>query len=721
MARPRRPTKRRGKARSEGRSRSKRAAPLDPERIVGALAARGRRGVPATQLLRSLGADRGALRSLRRMLRELDREGRVEKVRGGWRVPRADGLVEAAIVEGSERGGVAEDDRGQTYRLRDTEGAKPGDRVVMATRGGRADVLGVVSGGRDHWVGILQRQGSLYGIGPYRDEGDWWLRVAKNETGGAEPGDVVVAVPAQRPGRKRRSDDVSPWARVTERLGRPGEPDADFAALVWRHRLPTDFSEAVRREVDALRDDGDATPGRRDLRQKTFVTIDPATARDHDDAVCVERAGNGFVLWVAIADVAHWVAPGSAIDREALFRGNSVYFPDRAIPMLPERLSSDLCSLVPDADRRVMVVELHADARGRVTRRRFHPGLIRSCARLSYEEAARAIEDGRDDVPCTEMLRDLGTLTRALRKRRVEAGSLDFELPTPVFRFDAHGQPVDAQAAPRNDAHRAIEEAMLAANQAVAEFLIDAEVEAVHRIHEPPAPRDRERLVLELTAMGLLEGGDPDALSAHQLAQALERSRGHPAERWIQQLALRSMRQARYSARSSPHFALAFEAYLHFTSPIRRYADLAVHRALKAHLAGDAPALRRRQAENVAVRASYRERVAVAAEREMDQLKACVLLRQHLGEEHDGTVAGLARHGLYVRLDRFEVEGLVHVSRLPDHYELDASGRALQSATGRYALGDRVRVRVAGADPVLARVDFELLDPPRRGRRRGGG
>jgi len=238
----------------------------------------------------------------------------------------------------------------------------------------------------------------------------------------------------------------------------------------------------------------------------------------------------------------------------------------------------------------------------------------------------------------------------------------------------------------------------------------------VHRIHEPPAPPDLERLTTELTALGLIEGGAPDQLSARELARALERAVGTPAERWIHQLALRSMRRARYSARSIPHYALGFEHYLHFTSPIRRYPDLAVHRALTAALAGDPPALTRARAESIAVRSSFRERVAALAEREMDRLKACVLLRDHVGERHEGTVTGLARHGLYVMLDAWWVEGLVHVSRLPDYSELSEDGRALVSGRTRYELGDRVAVTIAAADPVTARIDFELELRRKRGR-----
>jgi ribonuclease R len=362
-------------------------------------------------------------------------------------------------------------------------------------------------------------------------------------------------------------------------------------------------------------------------------------------------------------------------------------------------------------------VEIPFDERGEPGRTRFHRAVIRSRARLTYEQAAAAIEQGDDAVPEAPMLRDLARLARTLRERRRAAGSLDFELPSPTFVLDDRGYPIDVRPAPRNDAHRAIEEAMLAANRAVAEWLVERELEAVHRVHEPPAPPDLERLTTELVALGLVDGGAADGLSSRELARALERAAGSPAERWIHQLALRSMKRARYSAHSVPHYALGFEHYVHFTSPIRRYADLAVHRALTAALAGEPPALMRARAESIAVRSSFRERVAMLAEREMDQIKACVLLRPHVGERHEGTVTGLARHGLYVTLDAWWVEGLVHVSRLPDFTELSEDGRALVSASARYELGDRVVVTIAAADPVMARIDFEL--EMRRRRRRG--
>jgi ribonuclease R len=717
MGRPRPPAKRRGRgrARDTGRQpkRTRRDVALDAERVVGVLAGRGRGGVTAARLLRMLGAGRNELRALRRILRQLETQGRVLCVEGSWRVPRADGFVEGELIARDR----VRDDVGREHRIDDAGAAQPGDRVLIAPlAGARAELLSVISAERDHWIGILRGHGKMLGIAPYRDEGDWWIRVARGDTRGAAVGDVVRAEPVEHGTKRRSQREGPPWARIVERLGRPGDPDADFAAVVWRYQLPLEFPPDAIAQAEALREpDARELAARTDLRDRAFVTIDPATARDHDDAVFVEAQRGGFRLWVAIADVSRWVEPGSPIDREALRRGNSVYFPDRAIPMLPERLSGDVCSLRPDVDRLVLAVEMAFDERGEPGRVRFSDAVIRSRARLTYEQAAAAIEAGDDSLPEAPMLRELGRLARILGERRRAAGSLDFELPSAAFSLDERGFPIDAAPAARNEAHRAIEEAMLAANRAVAEWLVAHEVDAVHRVHEPPAPPDLERLTTELTALGLVDGGATDALTPRELGRALERAVGSPAERWIHQLALRSMRRARYSARGVPHFALAFEHYLHFTSPIRRYADLAVHRALRAALAGDRPALTRARAEAIAVRASYRERVATLAEREMAQIKACVLLRSHVGERHEGTITGLARHGLYVTLDAWWVEGLVHVSRLSGYAELTENGRALVAGHTRYELGDRVVVTIASADPVTARIDFDLETRRRRG------
>jgi ribonuclease R len=420
-------------------------------------------------------------------------------------------------------------------------------------------------------------------------------------------------------------------------------------------------------------------------------------------------------LWVAIADVAHYVAPGSPLDREALRRGNSVYFPDRAIPMLPEALSGDLCSLRPGVDRLVLVAELTVAPSGDASLRRLATGVIRSRARLVYEEAARVMEGG---PPAKELGREVGEQLRGLRRvaesllaRRGAAGSIDFDLPSAEIVLGDEAQPVDIVETPRTVAHRAIEEAMLAANRAVAEALDAAGLPAIHRNHEKPAPEDLETLRELLEGLGLLPAGALREISPAEIARALRSAAGRPEERLVHQVALRSMRQARYEVEVRGHFALAFRHYAHFTSPIRRYADLTVHRSVKALLGlggetADAAWLRA-----VAARLSWRERVAMEAEREMVEIKKCVFLAAHVGETHAGTVSGVARHGLYVTLEAFFVEGLVHTSRLPGRFELDERAHALvaRGSRRRLRLGDRLRVRVDASDPVRGRIDFSLV------------
>jgi ribonuclease R len=691
--------------------------------VLAALDRRGRPLLTPSAVTRELGLEHSALRRVRRILRALEDEGRVERIRGRFRARRRDGLFEGTY-EGGTR---AVDDAGGAWRVRADPGVRAGDRVLLQpltdTGGARAEMLHAVGGPRETWLGIFHRRGRLACVTPYRDDGEWLVRVARADANGAAEGDVVVLAPVERRGAKRARNGAPdgeaeryapPWGRVIERLGRPGEPEADFAAVVWRHRLPVDFPPMALEWAASLPDalDANEVARRVDLRDRAFVTIDPATARDHDDAVCVEvLPGDALRLWVAIADVSHYVTPGSPVDREALRRGNSVYFPDRAIPMLPERLSGDVCSLRPEVDRTALVVELEVDGSGRVQRRAFYPGVIRSRARLSYEEAADAMV--REDSRCAQSaeLRALADLAERLGARRRAAGSIDFELPEAEVVLDARGRPIDVRRAARTPAHRAIEEAMLAANRAVAEALSGAGVAAIHRTHDAPTPADSEALWELLGGFGLLDAPPGPDLSPRDVARALSRARGHAAEPFVHAAVLRCMRQARYDAERQGHFALAFPHYLHFTSPIRRYADLVVHRVLKEWIASAPVRLHTDRARRIAARVSFRERLAIDAEREMVDLKKCGFMREHVGEVHEGSVTGVARHGLYVTLDAWFIEGLVHVSKLDEYVALDESGWALvaERSGRRYKLGDRVRVCVAAVDPIAARIDFELV------------
>jgi ribonuclease R len=584
-------------------------------------------------------------------------------------------------------------------------------------------VLRFADAEREHWVGILTRHGVSAFVTPYRDDATWRVAIGARDLGGAEDGEVVVVEPL-RGGR-------GPRGRVLEVLGRPGAPEADFRAVVWRRGLRTRFPAEADAAAAALAERPDRGEVRRrvDLRDLPFVTIDPASARDHDDAVCVEgRPGGEARLRVAIADVSHYVPPGSELDGEALRRGNSVYFPDRAIPMLPARLSSLVCSLLPGVDRLALVAELDVDAGGRVGHRAFYPAVIRSRARLAYDDAALAMQGDAAvraalGADVAAQLDALAGVASDLSRHRFAQGSLDFDLPTAEIVLSPAGMPTGVALAPRTPAHRAIEEAMLAANREVAELLFAAAAPALYRNHEPPAREDAEALARLLARLGLLEGSAEAELTPRRLARALARLDGRPEETLVHRTVLRRMRQARYGARSLGHFALGFRHYVHFTSPIRRYSDLVTHRVLKAVIGESAVApVASRGLDAIANRISFTERVAEAAEREMIEIKKCVFIAERVGEVFDGSVTGVARHGLYVTLDGAFVEGLLHISALDRGLFFDEEAMALVARrSGRgHRLGDRLRVRLAHVDPVRTRIDLALLpDDGSRRRVRG--
>jgi ribonuclease R len=598
-------------------------------------------------------------------------------------------------------------------------------------KGGRAP--------REEIIGLLRLgrgRAAAARVTPFRDEHHRQFSIARGAMRGARDGEWVRIEPTGTRGRAKE-------ARVAEVLGPPGAAEADFRVVVARHRLEVAFPPEVLAQVEAFGRSAARDRGaqREDLRGLPFLTIDPVTARDHDDAVCVEDLPRGGArLWVAIADVAAFVPEGSALDREALRRGNSVYFPDRAIPMLPHELSGDLCSLRADVDRGVLVVALEISASGAVGRRRFARGLIRSRAKLSYDAAARVMDPSAEvlagaepptDAVVVEQLQRLARVARTLQERRFEGGSIDFDLPTAEIVLGDDGHPVDVVEASRTLAHRAIEEAMLAANRAVAEELLAARIPLLHRVHEAPPPEDLAALEDLLRAFGLLERDRSALLDARQIARAVARAVGRPEERLVNLVTLRSMQQARYSEADRGHFALAFSHYTHFTSPIRRYSDLVVHRALLDHLAGSEESRARALARGeglarVAARLSARERAAVEAERDMVTLKKCVFLLKHVGAEYDGVIGSVAPHGLYVTLTPFFVEGLVHVARLPSGATYDERGHAfvLRRGRGRWGLGDPVRIRVEAVDPARGWISFSLVGversrPALRGRRRG--
>jgi ribonuclease R len=520
------------------------------------------------------------------------------------------------------------------------------------------------------------------------------FRAPLRDADGLAPGDIV-AVRFEARGR----------VRVGRRLGRVGDPELDFAGLCDLHGLPREFPAACLRELEALEP---AEGARLDLRDVPFVTIDPLRARDHDDAVHAERRGAGFRLRVAIADVSAFVPAGSALDREAKKRGNSVYLPERVVPMLPEHLSGDLCSLRPGVDRLALAVELAVDADGAVRRLDVAPAWIRSRAKLAYEEAA-AVMDGAaaPDVAVTESLRALAALAALLHARRVAAGSLDLELAEPEPAVDERGRVRAIGLAARSVAHRAIEEAMLAANRAIAELLVDARWPTLHRVHEPPDPAELAGLEPVLASLGLWPGRMRRAPAAGDLPALVESARERADAGVVHALLVRALRQAHYADQPLGHFALAFDRYLHFTSPIRRYADLVVHRAVKAQLAGGRPG--RQPLAELAEHLSRREREAAQAEYQALDWKRAALLLPRVGERFEGRVSALAPPGLFVTLDAVRGDGLVPAQSLPRRAHLDLRHAVLTLGRERIRLGDRIPVRLAGVDPARGRFRLALL------------
>jgi len=558
---------------------------------------------------------------------------------------------------------------------------------------------------------------------------------------------------------------VAPAGRVIEVLGRQNDFGVDVEILIRKHHLPHRFADDVIQEAQAAaRPVGHAElDGRRDFRHLPIVTIDGETARDFDDAVYVERRPGGWHLQVHIADVAHYVARDSALDREARLRGTSVYFPDRAVPMLPEDLSNGICSLKPREDRLVMSVVLDLDHDGVVTAAEYTPGVIRSVERMTYTDVNRVLQGDVEAmahyaelVERFQAMRDLALVLNAKRTRR---GSLDFDLPEPLLVFDTAGQMTGIVRSERNIAHRLIEEFMLAANQAVAQYLEGRGLASLHRVHEKPDPKrvlEFEELAqafgYSLGVAGLSErrvtvrhgrvaasgrAGRGSGARQRPMVVSLpephtfqirpqhyqrltEKIAGKPEERIMSYLMLRSLKQARYAIELLGHFALAFDEYTHFTSPIRRYPDLVVHRVLKWALAHPAAAREetgpytRGELAAIAVESSEAERRADTAERELLQWKTARFMEQHLGEEYDALIISVQKFGFFVELMEIFVEGLVPITRLEEdtaeHCFYRERDHAIVSGRGARArvwkLGDQLRVRADRIDPMRRRVEF---------------
>jgi len=596
-------------------------------------------------------------------------------------------------------------------------------RVVRMQTGGRTqgEVLRVVEKSRRRIVGVYKGGPSGGTVEAYDRRFEAGIAIPPDGVGGAVNG-LVVGVEIDQSGEEGRPA----WGRIVEVIGPAESPETDLKAIIRKFGLRQEFPPDVMQQASQAPDrvPQEDLRGREDFRDLPIVTIDGETAMDFDDAVLVRRLEGGlYELHVHIADVAHYVRPATPLDAEALERATSVYFPGTSLPMLPHRLSNGICSLNPRVDRLVLSCVMTIDRQGTVTQYRLVEGVIRSAARMTYTNVAKILvnrdpavmAEYRALVPNFLLMQELHGVLNAQRRRR---GSIDFDLPEPEVILAATGEMTGIMALERNIAHRLIEEFMLAANETVARHLFRARIPAMYRVHERPDPRRLEDFDAVAHAFGYSLPRPFTAIEPRSFQALLERAQGRPEERFLSRLMLRSMKQARYSEKRDIHFGLASSCYTHFTSPIRRYPDLVVHRLVKRLLRGGAlPARERGDLEafmpEAAARSSVRERTADAAENELIQRKKMVFMAQKIGEDFDGFICGVEAFGIIVELRDLFVDGLVAVESLPgDRFQFIERQRVMKGARhGQVlALGDPVRVRLSRVNSARMEIAFVLLE-----------
>lgn len=620
-------------------------------------------------------------------------------------------------------GFVHPDDRSAPIFLsfRQMQEVMHGDRVAVRVDGqdrrGRPEgrVVEVLERGTLEIVGRLYEESGIYLVVPDNPRIAHRVLVPRDRLNGASAGQVVLVKLVEQPSRT-----AQPLGHVTRVLGEHAAPGMETDIAIHSYALPFEFPREAVAEAEGF---GHAVPaaskrGREDLRDLPLITIDGEDARDFDDAVWCEQIRGGWRLIVAIADVASYVAPGSALDREAHTRGTSVYFPNRVLPMLPEALSNGLCSLNPGVDRLTLACEMRVSPDGKVTRARFFEGIMRSAARLTYTKVAAYLANphARHDaevVASGELLTQLHAMFRVLHRARLKRGALDFDAPELKVRFDAEGRVAALVEYSRNDAHRLIEEFMVAANVQAARFLKKHRIPTLYRVHGQPEHDRLEQLRTFLNGFGieLPKGRD---LEPEDLSSVVKRIAGSEEGRLIETVIVRSMPQAVYQPANIGHFGLALPEYVHFTSPIRRYPDLMVHRGIRHVLqGGDAESFHWSPVTMAAVgqQSSLTERRADEATRSALSWLKCEYMSDKLGEEFDAMVTGVVDFGLFVQVKGLQVDGLIHVSGLgADYFSRDRSGYRLVGArSGRtFRLGDHLRVRLVNVVIDDRKIDFEL-------------
>ncbi len=691
------------------------------------------------------------IEALRRRLRAMERDGQLlRNRRGGYGlVDRMDMVRGRIIAHPDGFGFLVPDEGGEDLFLapREMRQVMHGDRVVARVAGidqrGRREgaIIEVLERNTQRLVGRIYFEAGISFVVPDHKRLTQDIRIPPDAVGGARHGQFVTVEIVEQPNKRS-----GPVGRVVEVIGDHMAPGMEINVAMRAHDVPHAWPDNVEEEIQGLSEKVSpaAKRSRVDLRELPLVTIDGVDSRDFDDAVYCKRTARGWKLIVAIADVSHYVEPGTALDKEALLRGNSVYFPERVIPMLPEILSNGLCSLNPEVDRLCMACEMTIDQQGKVTRSRFMEAVMRSHARLTYDQVAAMLVE-RDDklrarfAPLLDTLEELYNLYKALRKLRDQRGAIDFDTTETRIVFGVDRKIERIVPVQRNDAHKIIEECMIAANVCAARFLARNKLPTLYRVHEGPQADKLTDLREFLGELGLSLGGGEKPCAA-DYAKLLATVLTRPDAHLIQTVMLRSLSQARYSPDNIGHFGLSHEEYLHFTSPIRRYPDLLVHRAIRyqlqdgargkktgsnARLAGFAYT----QSDMVSLgeHCSVTERRADDATRDAVDWLKCEYMLDKVSEDYEGIVSSVTSFGIFVELKDIYVEGLVHITALHnDYYHFDPAGHRLRGErTGQvYRLGDQVRVKVVRVNLDDRKIDFELAEAEekrRQARAPGGG
>ncbi len=682
-----------------------------------------KRPISLRELSQKMGLDKKDSRALKRLLREMLKSGEIIRTRKGLYGPATEMSLVSGYFEAHKDGygfviSEKPGERDIFIPARKTSGAMDNDSIIARIENYRrreGRIIRILERAHNRLVGKLDYVGNAYYLHPKQKRIPFDVFIPKKESQDARDGDTVVAEITEFSTAQR-----APIGRVIKKIERPDEPKAEIKSIIEEFNLPGRFPSAVSQEIKNLPEKaaGEMLKGRKDLRPFNTITIDGERAKDFDDAISVQLTEHGYKLYVHVADVGYFVPWDSKTDLEAKKRGTSVYFPDRVIPMLPKKLSEDLCSLKPGVERIAFTVEMDFTRDGEKVRSTFYPSVIKSNERMTYTHVKKILIDGDETLKKRydyllddlELMRELCSI---LREKRMERGSLDFDLPEPEVLLDLKGNPEAIIRAERNFAHTMIEEFMITANESVADYIQSLQIPGLYRIHEEPDETKMEEITRVLRCVAHTR---KRKLTPADFPKIMKKIHATPYEEVINYLILRSLKQAKYSTINVGHFGLASINYTHFTSPIRRYPDLVVHRILREALTKKGLSERRMKTLEktlppIAFHSSRRERVADEAEREVIDALRAWLMKDKVGEEFEGKIVGITPQRLKIRLDEYYIDGFLHVSYMTDDfYVYDENNLTLKGKTKKrlYSMGDKLVARIDRVDMEEREILFSI-------------